>query len=84
MGVFYKVRVKVSAPTFKTKFIDGLYIANDVLKDTTAAKEFIIKRTKRNMNEVKIPDASVEVTLFRRSNIGFILHPTPQDLENPK
>lgn len=80
MGVFYKVRVKVSAPTFKPKFIDGLFIARDVLNDTTPAKKYVIQRTKRNMDEVKIPDAKVEVVLFRRSNVGFILHPTPAEL----
>lgn len=81
MSVFYKVRVKVSAPTFKTKFIDGLFIAKDVLDDTTPAKNYIIQRTQRNMDEVKIPDAKVEVVLFRRSNFGFILHPTPTELK---
>lgn len=81
MGVFYKVRVKVSAPTFKPKFIDGLFVANDVLSDTTPAKKYIIQRTKRNMDEVKIPDARIEVALFCRSNVGFILHPTPAELD---
>lgn len=87
MGVFYRVRIKVSAPTLKVQWMEGLYVAHDVLETpahVSAAKAFIIKRTKQSLEKAKIKDPMCDVVVFRRSDIGFILSPSKEDLENSK
>lgn len=84
MGVFYKARVKISAPTLKTQWIEGLFVAPDILEDTAPAKAFIEKRTIDSLAAAKIPKAQCDVVVFRRSNVGFILSPSKEDLENSK
>lgn len=76
MSVFYRVRVKICAPRYKAQFIDGLYVARDVVADITSTKADIELQVIRKINAVKVPGASVEVVLFRRSDIGFFLSET--------
>ena len=82
MSVFYRVRVKICAPGYKAQFIDGLYVARDVVVDITSTKADIELQVIRKINAVKVPGASVEVVLFRRSEIGFFLSENSEDLEN--
>ena len=73
MSVFYRVRVRVCAPGYKVRFIDGLYVARDVVTDMTSAKADIELQVIQKANAVKTPGTSVDVVLFRRSELGFVL-----------
>jgi hypothetical protein len=73
MSVFYRVRVRVCAPGYKARFIDGLYVAQDVVTDMTSAKADIELQVIQKANAVKTPGTSVDVVLFRRSELGFVL-----------
>lgn len=84
MSVFYRVRVKICAPGYKAQFIDGLYVARDVVVDITSTKADIELQVIRKINAVKVPGTSVEVVLFRRSDIGFFLSENSEDLEDSK
>lgn len=84
MSVFYRVRVKICAPGYKAQFIDGLYVARDVVVDITSTKADIELQVIRKINAVKVPGASVEVVLFRRSEIGFFLSENSEDLADSK
>lgn len=84
MSVFYRVRVKICAPGYKAQFIDGLYVARTVVVDITSTKADIELQVIRKINAVKVPGASVEVVLFRRSEIGFFLSENSEDLEDSK
>lgn len=81
MNTFYKVRVKVSLPSFKPQFIDGLYIARETLDNADVAKMDIINRIRARLDARQIPVAVIEVVLFRRSDISFVISDS-QDLEN--
>lgn len=84
MSVFYRVRVRVCAPGYKAQFIDGLYVARDLVTDMTSAKADIELQVIQKANAVKTPGTSVDVVLFRRSDIGFILSENSPDLEDSK
>lgn len=84
MSVFYRVRVKVSVPKYKPQFINGLYIARDIVVDVASTKAEIELRILAQYEAVKLPGTRVEVVLFRRSNIGFLLSEAPKDLEESK
>lgn len=84
MSVFYRVRVRVCASGYKAQFIDGLYVARDLVTDMTSAKADIELQVIQKIHAVKLPETSVEVVLFRRSDIGFILPENSPDLEDSK
>lgn len=84
MSVFYRVRVRICAPGYKAQFIDGLYVARDVVTDMTSAKADVELQVIQKIHAVKPPETSVEVVLFRRSDIGFILSENSPDLEDSK
>lgn len=84
MSVFYRVRVRICAPGYKAQFIDGLYVARDLVTDMTSAKADIELQVIQKIHAVKLPETSVEVVLFRRSDIGFILSENSPDLEDSK
>lgn len=84
MGVFYRARVKVSVPKSKPQFIDGLYIARDLVVDAASTKAEIERQIIRKYEAVNLPGTRVEVVLFRRSDIGFLLSEAPKDLEDSK
>lgn len=84
MSVFYRVRVRICAPGYKAQFIDGLYVARNVVTDMTSAKADIELQVIQKANAVKTPGTSVDVVLFRRSDIGFILSENSPDLEDSK
>lgn len=84
MSVFYRVRLKICAPGYKAQFIDGLYVARDLVTDMTSAKADIELQVIQKIHAVKLPETSVEVVLFRRSDIGFILSENSPDLEDSK
>ena len=73
MSVFYRVRVRVCASGYKAQFIDGLYVARDLVTDMTSAKADIELQVIQKANAVKTPGTSVDVVLFRRSELGFVL-----------
>lgn len=83
MGVFYRARVKVSLHGYKLKYIDGLYVTRDIVADVAQAKAHIVDRTLQTLGPLR-DKAIVEVVLFRRSDIGFILSGPPKDLEDSK
>ena len=83
MSVIYRVRVKIAIPTFKTQFVEGLYIAREEVKDVQAVKSEITIRVMKQMPRL-VPNSIVEVVLFRRSNIGFVLSENSEDLEDSK
>lgn len=83
MSVFYRVRVKVVEPSHKAKFIDGLYVARDEVTDVQATKSQIAISVINQMG-TRWPNTIVEVVLFRRSDIGFILSENSEDLEDSK
>ena len=76
MGVFYRVRVRICAPGYKARFIDGLYVARGGVTDITSAKADIELQVIQKVNAVKTPGTSVDVVLFRRSELGFVLSET--------
>lgn len=82
MGVFYRVRVKVSAPTFKTQFVEGLYVARNLVADIASAKADIECQVIRRFGAMHIPGARVEVVIFRRSDIGFLFTQCSNDEPN--
>lgn len=84
MSVFYRVRVRICAPGYKTQFIDGLYVARDVVTDLNSAAADIELQVIQKIHAVKTPGTSVDVVLFRRSDIGFILSENSPDLEDSK
>ena len=84
MRVFYNVRLKLSSPEHRSVFVDGIFAANDVLHDVEPTKQLIKDRAMAQYKRSGLPTARVEVVLFRRSKVGFILSDIPQDLENPK
>lgn len=73
--LFYKVRLKQSIlPSLKTQFVDGIYVANEIPTDTEAVKAQIVERAKKRLQkEFGGVDPLVEVVVFRRSDIRFIL-----------
>jgi hypothetical protein len=75
--------VKLAVPFFKTKFIDGLYSACEEVVDVEAVKSQIAISVMKQM-ECLSPNTIVEVVLFRRSDIGFILSEDSPDLEDSK
>lgn len=81
MSIFYKVRVKIMAPTFKVQFIDGIYSAHDIIHDTETAKKDIAHQIMTRFGAQHISGAIVEVVLFRRSDIGFILSESSEELD---
>ena len=81
MSVFYRVRVKISTPTFKVQFIDGIYSARDFVQDADAAKKDIAHQIMTRFGAQNIREAIVEVVLFRRSDIGFILSESSKELD---
>ena len=84
MRVFYNIRLKLSAPGHKNVFVDGIFVTQDVLLDVEQAKQQIKDRAQAQYKRSGLPTARVEVVLFRRSKVGFILSDIPQNLENPK
>lgn len=72
---FYKVRLKQSiSPSLKTQFVDGIYVANEIPTDTEAVKAQIVERAKKRLQEeFGGVDPLVEVVVFRRSDIRFLL-----------
>lgn len=83
MSVLYRVRVKIAIPTFKTQFVEGLYIAREEVKDVKAVKSEITIRVMKHLPHL-LPNSIVEVVLFRRSNIDFVFSETSEDLEDSK
>ena len=81
MSVFYRARLKVSAPTLKQRFVDGIFVARDVAEDLTAMRACVAERAKAQLEAAGCKDATVEVVLFRRSEIGFILSGNIRDLD---
>lgn len=79
MSIFYRVRVRVCAPGYKPRFIDGLYAARDVVADMISVKADIELQVLKQINAVRTPGTSVEVVLFRRSELGFVLSETCED-----
>ncbi|MBR5812394.1 MAG: hypothetical protein IKY80_05270 [Alistipes sp.] len=83
MSIIYRVRIKVADPHRKVKYLDGVYVSNGIVSDATNVKEDIASRVKRQLGS-SATLAVVEVVLFRRSDIGFILSENSEDLENSK
>lgn len=81
MSVFYRVRVKVRIPTCKPQFIDGLYLSRTIAEDAEEAKRDISSQIAARFNAQNLPGAIVEVVLFRRSDIGFIISEQSEDHE---
>ena len=73
MSVFYRVRVRVCAPGYKARFIDGLYVARDVVTDMTSAKADIELQVIQKANAVKTPGTSVDLGGRRLIEKGFVL-----------
>lgn len=73
--LFYRVRLKQSIlPSLKTQFVDGIYVANEIPTDTEAVKAQIVERAKKRLlKEFGGSDPLVEVVVFRRSDIRFLL-----------
>lgn len=84
--LFYKVRLKQSiSPSLKTQFVDGIYVANEIPIDTEAVKAQIAEHAKKKLiKEFGDSDPLVEVVVFRRSDIRFLLVEDSPDLENSK
>lgn len=83
---FYKVRLKQSiSPSLKTQFVDGIYVANEIPTDTEAVKAQIAEHAKKKLiKEFGGAKPLVEVVVFRRSDIRFLLVEDSPDLENSK
>lgn len=78
---FYKVRLKQSiAPSLKTQFVDGIYVANNIPTDTEAVKAQIADHAKNKLQrEFGGSNPLVEVVVFRRSDIRFLLAEDPSE-----
>lgn len=83
---FYKVRLKQSVATYlKTQFVDGIYVANEIPTDTEAVKAQIAEHAKKKLiKEFGGANPLVEVVVFRRSDIRFLLVEDSPDLEDSK
>lgn len=81
---FYKVRLKQSvAPYLKTQFVDGIYVANEIPTDTEAVKAQIAEHTRKKLQrEFSNVNPLVEVVVFRRSDIRFLLVEDSPDMED--
>lgn len=84
MNIYYRVRVKLSAPNLKSRFSDGIYVATDIVSDPDSVKKYIEQRFRQELELINIRNVTSEVVIFRRSDIGFILSEKSKDLENKK
>lgn len=83
MSIIYRVRIKVAELHRKVVYLDGVYVATDIVNDASKVKEDIANRVKCQLGP-QVSQAVVEVVLFRRSDIDFILSENSEDLENSK
>lgn len=72
MSNIYRTRIKIADPSRRVKFLDGVYVSTGIVSDATKVKEDIANRVKRQLG-ANAESAVVEVVLFRRSDIDFIL-----------